>query len=167
MSNTKSQASKLVAAGIAREVFVHETLGTFDIAGLRELIATDFPHIYLCAYASVNMVDGAECDAMAYMVANREVDQNRCRELTDEQLDDPLIFVLCPPGSNGEQETHLLVDGIHRLVERKRRGHRLFRFYLVPLKQAPTVRPEDYHNIEWGDKEVVPGLGLVDRKYSK
>jgi hypothetical protein len=111
-----------------------------------------------------SLVDGIQRNALSYLVENREVDESRIVELTTAQLHDPLIFVLCPAGTNGEGESHLLVDGIHRLVARYRRGYEDFLFRMVPWDRAQRIDPDDFTNIEWGDKELVPGVGLVDRR---
>jgi len=164
VSVTKSQVARLVAEGLARETFQHVTLGHFDVTALRELVLAEYPEVTRCRYDALSMVDGIECDALDYLVQNREVDRARCAELTREQLDDPLIFLLCPPGSNGDGESHLLVDGIHRLVERHRRGYPDFRLRMAPLHRAPRVDPDDDAHIPWGDTDLVPGVGLVKRR---
>lgn len=164
MSLTKSQVARLVAQGLARETFQHVTLGHFDVTALRALVEVEFTEIMRCSYEAISIAGGVEMGAVAYLTQNREVDQARCAELTCEQLDEPLIFLLCPPGSNGDGETHLLVDGIHRLVQRDRIGCFEFRFRMVPLDRAPRVDLGDDASIAWGDLDLVPGVGLVRRK---
>jgi hypothetical protein len=167
VSLTKSQVSRLVVTGHCRETFSHETLGHFDVTGIRQLAIAEFPEVMVCAFSAMTMADGIQRDALAYLIANREVDHDRCLELTTEQLQDPLIFLLCPAGTNGEGESHLLVDGIHRLVAGYTRGYSDFRFRMVPMDRAPRFDPGDFTNVEWGDKELVLGVGLVDRMTTK
>ncbi len=166
---TKAESARLVALGLAHETFQHETLGHFDITVLREAIdiALSRPPgltLYRCRFDEVEMVDGIKVDAFEYLTSNREIDYEHAKSFTKQQLAEPLLFLKCPPGSNGEGESHLLVDGIHRMYERKRRGKTFFRYYLVPLEIAPRVDPEVWQEVKWGEKDVVPGVGLVKRE---
>lgn len=162
---TKSEVAKLVATGAVTEVFHHGTLGVFDVGELREIVAQlaergRRPNV--CAFADVRAEDGS-IDPHEFLISQREIDPARVRELTDEQLEEPLIFLLCPPETNGVGETHLLVDGIHRLVGRRARGFPDFRFWLIPLVLAPRVDARNAISIEWGKKVVRDGK-LVDRE---
>lgn len=51
-----------------------------------------------------------------------------------------------------------IVDGIHRLTGRFRRGDATFQFYAIPLHMAPRL-PADamFADIPWGEKEVRDG----------
>lgn len=162
MTMSKSNAARLIASGIGRESFQHDTLGHFDITALRAFIRAGRPQILNCKYSEISY-DGSEVDALAHLVGNREVCPQRCKELTTEQLEEPLIFLLCPAGANGEHATHLLVDGIHRFVERQARGKADFHFYLIPIELAPRVDEVNYREVPWGEKELIPGKGLVPR----
>lgn len=162
---TKSEAMNSIIAGKRHEVFTHETLGCFDITGLRHLVAVFGPPLIRCTYDNMRAPDGS--DPFAYIVGQREIDEARCTELTDEQLDDPILMVLCPAGTNGPGETHLIVDGMHRFVERKRRGKVDFMVHLIALEMAPMVDITQFRNVPWGKKDVVPGRGLVDREDDK
>jgi hypothetical protein len=164
----KSHSARLIAMGLGRESFQHETLGHFDISALRELITGVLkaePGLMPVRHGRYDQLlyEGEAEKAYEHVVSNREVDPARCRELTDEQLNEPLIFLNCPAGTNGEGDTQLLVDGIHRFVERRTRGMEGFDFYMIPLAVAPRVDGGLYTTIPWGEKEVVPGKGLVRR----
>lgn len=159
---TKSEAMKSIIAGRMHEVFTHETMGSFDVTALRMLVALRGAELHRCLYSQIRTPDGTE--GVAYIVGRREVDEARCKELTDAQLEEPLLMLLCPAGVNGPRETHLLVDGIHRFVERHRRGKPEFWVHIVPLDMAPKIDMGKFRNVPWGKKEVIPGVGLVDRE---
>lgn len=161
----KSQVADLIARGVGYETFQHETLGVFDISSLRQMIARNKPKPLYCLYSELKMVDGVETDALQYLIEHRDVDMQRCAELTERQLDDPLIYVDCPPYPGEPTPSQLLIDGVHRLVERKRRGKTGFYYFLIPLDQAPRI-PERLLGLAlpWGEKDIVPGVGLVPHK---
>lgn len=164
-SLSKSEAARLVAVGAISEVFQHATLGTFDISWLRQVtaeLAKRGHHPLTCAFADVRAENGAS-DPQEFLTSQREIDYGRVQELTSAQIEDPLIFLLCPPDTNGAGETHLLVDGIHRLVARRDRGCKDFNFWLVPLAAARRVDKSCAIEIPWGRKEVRGGK-LVDRR---
>ncbi len=165
----KSEMARLVARGLVHETFAHETLGHFDITRLRMILRDAYGPgkegpVRYCKFSELGMVDGITADAFSYLIGAREVDKVHASNLTERQLKDPLYFLLCPPGTNGEGESHLLVDGIHRLWERKKRGKEGFKFYLFPLELAPRIDDNVYREIKWGEKDLVPGVGLVTRK---
>lgn len=161
---TKCEMAALVAAGVAHETFHHATLGHFNITELRVIIARARRlKLHRGLFSEMQMVDGVDADAFEFLTASREIDYDRVAALTAEQIAEPLIHALCPPGANGEGESHLLLDGIHRLVARKQRGKKFFRFYLVPLASVPLVNEALYYHVPWGKKDVVPGVGLVER----
>ena len=159
MNLTKTQMMQLVGQGACVESFHHATLGMFDVSMLR-LIASKLKergHKPLtCRFEDVR-AEVANVDPLDFLIANREVDRERVKTLTDEQLEDEMIFILCPPGTNGVGETHLLVDGVHRMVARKERGKEDFNYWLVPLDCAPMVRPGSFIDVPWGEKEVRDG----------
>lgn len=160
----KSEAAKLVAAGLTVEVFHHATLGVFNVSWLRRAaaeLARRGQRPLTCAFDDVRAEDGS-ADPHEFLISQREVDLERVKELTKDQLEDPLIFLLCPPETNGVGETHLLVDGIHRLVARRERGYADFSFWLVPLGAARRIDPDSGIQVPWGEKDVVDGK-LVDR----
>lgn len=155
---SKSEVMRAIVAGKMREVFSHESLGCFDVTELRRLVALHGAPLHKCSYSDMHAPGDA--DPFSFIVGNREVDYERCSELTDEQLEEPLIMLLVPPNVVGEpHETHLMV---HRFVERKRRGKEFFMLHLIPLDLAPKVDKNFYRNIPWGKKELIPGVGLVD-----
>lgn len=167
MALTKAQCNDLVKRGLAQESFQHETLGHFNITELREIIGfrviTSSIELHRCSFNDINTVDGIETDAIEYLCGSREIDYIHAATLTEAELKSPLLFLQCPAGTNGQDESQLLVDGIHRLYERKRRGYGYFEFYLWPLEQAPLVNEKQSVSIPWGEKEVVPGVGLIRR----
>jgi hypothetical protein len=162
---SKSELSKLIAQGLLQETFTHATLGSFDISASRSLIA----HMALtrrhCNFADVRMADGTgvTIDPFEYLISQREIDMARVGELTDKELDEPLIYAHCPPGSTAPGESHLLIDGIHRLVARKRRMMPDFWFYLLPLHMVPRVNRHGVVDVPWGEMDVREGVGLVRR----
>ena len=170
MTITKRDVNALRDAGLTCEAFQHETLGWFDIDALRKLVRLwndkkDGRLIRaVTTFESMKMVDDVERDAYEFLIANREIDRDVVAGLTFQQVNEPLLFLMCPPGTNGHGASQLLVDGIHRLVARKERGYPDFRWYGVPLEDAPRVDPRRFINLDWGNKEVVPGVGLVDRR---
>lgn len=166
MKLTKSQSAQLVRRGLLMEVFHHATLGRFDVSAIRHYLLGYRAGVHgdkpmTCRFDSVRAETG-DPDPMAFLVGQREIDEARVAELTAEDLEDPIIFVACPPGSNGEGETHLLVDGIHRLVARHRRGYKDFVFYMTSLEVARALwrgAPPGVELVEvpWGEKEVRDG----------
>lgn len=164
MTHTKCQMAALVAAGVAHETFQHATLGHFNITELRSLIKrAKGLQVHRGLFSDMQMVDGISGDAYEYLISNREIDAERVAALTAQQIAEPLIHALCPPGSNGEGESHLLLDGIHRLVARKQRGKKFFKFHLIPLANVPRVNEELFVHVPWGRKDVTPE-GLVERE---
>lgn len=163
----KSLIASLVAAGLAREFFDHQTLGRFDVSTARQLVASLWRNnIKFCRFDAMRMADdNKNIDALQYLFASREIDEDRCRELTTIQLNDPAINVVCPPGTNGEELSHLLIDGIHRIKARFDRDYDGFYFYEIPLELAPRmIHDATVIEIPWGEMELVPGVGLVKRK---
>ncbi len=172
-----------MTGGVHRESFVHSTLGQFDVTGLRELIAEVLrrrpdakPSV--CRFADVAMAGDKSADPHAHLLGAREIDRAYAATLTDAQLAEPLIYVEVPAGTDVDTvDTQLLVDGAHRYFERHRRGMESFEYWLVPLGVAPRLplksglyRDADgdvslciVEPIPWGEKELVPGVGLVDR----
>jgi hypothetical protein len=167
---TKDEMHRLVVAGIANETFQHETLGHFDITMMRRAIelVKDRLTVYSCNFDQLGMVDGIEADGYTYLTQHREIDRERVKNLTDEQIEEPLIILDCPAGTNGTGRSDLLVDGIHRLVARKERGKEGFSFYRLPLEHAPRIDDSkvgvDFVQLQWGEKDLIPGQGLVERK---
>lgn len=73
MTRTKSDAMKGIIAGRTREVFTHETLGCFDITGLRLMIESFGAPLHHCRYDAMRAPDGS--DPFAYIVGQREIDE--------------------------------------------------------------------------------------------
>lgn len=164
LNMTKSEAARIIAEGRGVESFHHDTLGNFNVTALREMVNTGAEDVHYCPFDAIQMVDGIEGDALEYLIGHREIDRERVASLTPAQLEDPLLFLECPAGSNGEQASQLLVDGIHRLVALKERNYDGFYFYLVPLEDAPRIDTESCEEIPWGEMDLIPGQGLVKRK---
>lgn len=164
---TKVECAKLVREGRAIETFAHQTLGHFNVSALRIAIARHVKQrliqVRQCRFDQVQF-DGSPTDANEHLFNSREIDQERVKALTPRQINDPLIFLLCPPGANGDGETHLLVDGVHRMYARKQRNFPFFHFYLFPLEYAPRVDEAMTTELKWGEKDLIPGIGLVTRQ---
>lgn len=164
---TKLECMRLVAAGLVTEIFSHATMGQFDITRLRQaiglLVDSGKMKRHRCDFNDVRSEEPSN-DPTAWLFSQREIDIDRANELTAAQLDEPLLFLLCPPGTNGDGETHLLVDGIHRMYARRQRKMTYFEFYLLPLQYAPRVDSRATREIKWGEKDLVPGVGLVARR---
>lgn len=167
MTMTKSQAARLISQGALTETFVHATLGHFNVSALRVLVAElvrrgKSPQRF--AFADVRAENG-DPDPIAFLSSQREIDQARVDELTDADLEDPVIMIICPPGTNGAGETHLLVDGIHRMTGRHQRGLPDFPFWMIPYDVAKMLSADLARgiNVPWGRKEVRDGR-LVDQE---
>lgn len=166
MNMTKAQVAQLVRAGAVREIFEHASLGLFDIAVMRHYISAraargETPQ--RCQFCDVRTETGG-ANPMEFLISQREIDPARVAELTAEELEDPVIFVICPAGMNGEAETHLLVDGNHRIMARHQRGYADFLFWPIPWHVVDQLRPpQDGISIPWGQKEMRDGK-LVDRE---
>lgn len=165
-ARTKTEMMASVIAGRSLETFHHIDLGIFNVTVLRAYIKKNpkFP-AFKCKFSDVRMeAKVGHLDPMQWLIGNREIDYARAASLTDDQLKEPVIHVLCPAGTNGDEETHLLIDGIHRIFERHRRGKSFFRYHLFPLAVCPLVDTTGFVHVPWGEKDVIPGLGLVPRR---
>jgi hypothetical protein len=109
-------------------------------------------------------VEDSSLDALTHLFNNREIDRTRAAALNFVEIDEPVIILDCPPGANGIGATQLLIDGIHRIFERHRRGYSFFEAYLLPLQLACRADLSEGRFAPWGKFDVVPGRGLVRRK---
>jgi hypothetical protein len=162
MTLTKSQAAERVRDGRSVETFHHATMGVFNVTACRQIIKR-MPHIFKphhVRFADIKAEGLPDLDSagvVAWLVGQREVDQARCAELTSAQLEDPLISMMDEAGMS------YVIDGIHRLSERFRRGKTGYRFYAMPVQIIPKLAPGTYLERPWGEMDVRDGQ-LVKRK---
>lgn len=148
---TKSELAAAVAAGLGRESFEHSEEGIFDITALREIA----PKV------GVRLTVGL-WQILPHLATSREVCMNRVRELPEASWrNDPAIFLVF---TNGDEETHLMVDGHHRAQRRHLEGLEDLPAYFVPATLAPRPPPGwgRRADLDWGEKEMVNGK-LVPR----
>lgn len=163
MIYTKSQTAQMVASGAHIETFQHATLGTFDVSLTRKIIAR-FPSRFPVGWAWFEdmRADGHPeligPEVMVWIFSQREICPIRRDELTEEQLNDPAINLIDDQGGS------YIIDGIHRIAARFKRGYPNFSLYSMPLKIAPRV-PEGFEDfkVQWGEMEVRDGQ-LVKRR---
>lgn len=157
---TKSEAAARVRAGLSVETFHHANLGIFNVTRARALIKCQ-PHLFQkrhFLFADLKAEGQPGLDAagvVAWLVGQREVDGARCAELTRLQLEEPLLHLY------DESGICFLIDGIHRMSERFRRGLRDYWTHLMPLELAPRI-PSGIRHQDWGEMEVREGK-LVKR----
>lgn len=153
MAYTKSQVAKLQAAGVARESFVHSVLGHIDITTLRLAIAAMKPPAHTFNFADTKVEDSTMTaeEALQFLLDQREVDEERVNELTLEQLEEPIITLIDDGGYS------YVVDGIHRLTARFRRGYPTFSTYILHEKNAPRIDSSKWVDLPWGEKELING----------
>ena len=160
---TKSEIAALVAAGQNTEVFHHATMGIFNVSLARDIIErfpTRFP-IYCIAFSQMSAPPELaipQAQVMDWIFSQREICPKRLAELTDEQLDDPAIDLITEAGE------HFLIDGIHRIAARYKRGMPDYRTYWMKFWMCPRVPPEQAltHKYRWGEMDVRDGK-LVKR----
>lgn len=142
---SKSQLLKSIIAGRAHEAFTHEELGTFDITLMRE-VATRGGY-ELC---HTSMVDAD----VKFLMLNRDWEPQRVWEIMIDPHApweiDPVMVILTPQGS------HLLVDGIHRLIARRALLCEDWFFFMAPYEAA--IRPPSMMfnrpDMGWGKYDV-------------
>lgn len=162
MTLTKSQASARVRAGTSVETFHHATMGLFNISLARALIKAHpklFPPMRV-KFADLKAENNAGLDAagvVGWLIGQREVCPKRCAELTPQQLNDPVINMIDDHGMS------YLIDGIHRLSERFRRGMPDYECHMMPASMVPRMQPGTYRERPWGEMDVRDGQ-LVRRK---
>lgn len=152
---TKSEAAARVKEGLSIETFNHGTMGQFNISVLRQIISRNpswFP-VHHIKFADIKAEGSPELDAagvVAWLVGQREVCPARCAELTRAQLEDPIINMV------DEQGMVFVIDGIHRISERFRRGMAGYRFHAVPVALVPRLQG-NFLERPWGEMEVRDG----------
>lgn len=161
MAMTKSEAATRVRRGISVETFHHATMGIFNITLTRELIRLrpDLFKPMTVRFADIRAENNPDLDpagVVAWLVGQREVCPKRCAELTRKQLEEPLISMVDEIGMT------YVIDGIHRLAERFRRGMPDYSFYALPTIIVPKLRPGTFAERPWGEMEVRDGQ-LVKR----
>jgi len=161
MAMTKSEAAARVRAGVSIETFHHVNLGIFNVSAARAMIKRN-PSLFKVRrflFTQLKAEGQPDLDAagvVAWLRESREVCPARCAELTRHQLEEPLIHLFA------EDDTCYLIDGIHRLSERFRRGMRDYWTYMLPLEVAPKV-PKGIPGQDWGEMEIRDGQ-LVKRE---
>jgi hypothetical protein len=117
-----------VAAGHERERFVHPVEGIFDITGMRQSIKAG-------GEGDLRSVD---LDLVVeFIKENRTIDMQRVHELdTVSWRDDPGIFVVLKPDTDGTGATVLMVDGHHRAMRRHLEGFHTTWMWFIDEKHA-------------------------------
>lgn len=143
----KEKLMKLVAAGHLHETFEHSVEGHFDITAMRAWAAAN------CQILHANVAMVLEHAKTSRVWEQERVDSMDARSYTY----DPALFVqyIRPEG-----ETHLMIDGVHRLIRRAQEGQENFPFYLIP--EANIIRPDltlfartdEIFGVDWGDDLV-------------
>lgn len=142
---TKTQLAAVVASGQARESFDHHLNGVvtrYDVTAMRERAAKEGWEVCTADIALV----------LDHLTENHVWEKDRILSLTREEwLDDPAIVVV-EPGANGGAETHLVVDGVHRILRRHCEGLGFFRFYEARGPQVELVKPGwgSLPSMDWG-----------------
>lgn len=125
MKLTKTELSARVKEANAGEVFEHSELGWFNISEMREMLRY-FPE-WICQ---------VDIKALLPQVGGSNVwAEERVKSLTDEECEEPGIVIVDFDG------THVLADGIHRLIRRERNGEQIMRFYFCPVEHAIRLDP--------------------------
>lgn len=158
---TKSEAAARVRAGVLLETFHHVEMGIFNVTAVRVMIRR-CPHLFQkrrFLFADLRAQGQPGLDAagvMAWLAGQREVCPDRCAELTRHQLEEPVIHLFDQGG------VCFLIDGIHRMTERFRRGMRDYWTFMVPMELASKVPDGVRRSHDWGKMEVRDGK-LVER----
>ena len=155
---TKLQANKLRDEGISIEVFTHATIGIVNVSELRNIILSSSMRDKLLMTARFDEMRRAgdgnmkSDQVLEWLIGQRELDEERIASLTETELNDPVIDLIDVEGGM----THTIVDGMHRLVGRFRKGYPTFQYYAFPQHLAPML-PQSamFADIPWGTKDVV------------
>jgi len=92
------------------------------------------------------------------MIAQRDVDMDRVRSLTDAELNEPVYNLI-----DREQQSYI-IDGIHRFKGRYDFGYEGFHLHVCHIRYVPYVTNEQLEasiDIPWGKKDFFNGK-LVD-----
>lgn len=160
MAMTKSEAAARVRSGVSIETFHHVNLGVFNVSAARILIK-QHPSLFKLhrfLFSQLRAEGQPDLDAagvVAWLAGSREVCPARCAELTRHQLEEPVLHLFA------KDDSCYLIDGIHRLSERFRRGMRDYWTYMMPLEVAPKV-PKGIRGQDWGEMDIRDGQ-LVKR----
>lgn len=142
---TKSEIMKLVASGAIHETFDHSTEGKFDVTAMRKAAQE----------SKLPTLRVRIADVYAAICQDRVIDQARIDELDARswKADPAMVVVFNEAG----QTSHLLIDGIHRILRRHKEGEFLFRAWFID--EANVIRPDMTQwvegverGIDWGDK---------------
>lgn len=112
-----------IKAGEGSEMFEHTEYGWFHVSEMREICR--FRPEWVCP------VDLAQL--YPFVKVSRVVEDQRVKDLTQEEIDTPGLIVCCPDG------THLMIDGAHRATRRFRDGEQIMRFYFIPFQEAIRI----------------------------
>jgi hypothetical protein len=147
MSQTKSQVMARIIAGQAFEAFQHQDLGLFDVTRMRRAAQSgEYGETYQT---------GLLPEIAQHLMTARDYDQMRVWELLIDPSapwqNDPALAVFDP-----KDNTHLFVDGTHRILGRWMLKLPDFEFYVCQLADVIYV-PADYGpvNDSWGQPDFV------------
>ena len=148
---SKTEIMRRVAQGDAHEAFTHSIDGVFDITLMRRW-----------AKANLDPVRVDLADFIDFVRANRDIDEARVSELTNEEaLNDPGMFVQYDKPGDGIY--HLHIDGVHRALRLYSMGIPYQWVWIVPeaaiIRPSPLMRKNPW--VDWG-KEFIDGR-LVER----
>jgi hypothetical protein len=158
---TKLEVNARRDAGLSVEVFQHVQFGIFNVSAMRSMIGMHPDKFKVHEVDFENLkADGQDIQSpqqfLDWLVGQREIDEERIAALTPEELEDPVIHVI-----DLENSQFYLIDGIHRLVGRFRRGDKTLKTYVYPLQYAPMVEPGLYVDRPWGTKDVDLEKGVL------
>lgn len=140
---SKSELMCRVIEGGARECFEHSECGTFDVTAMREWAA-----------ANLQPVSVRLSDINPFIRTNRVTEEKRVMGLPEDSWKhDPGMFLLL---GEGDDITHLMIDGHHRALRREIEGETCMLCYVVPTAEAKRPQEgwfKDTH-ADWGDNFV-------------
>lgn len=143
---TKTEVMKLVAEGGVHETFDHSTEGKFDVTSMRRYaIKAQLPTLQVRI-----------ADVYSHILRDRVIDQQRVLDLDENSWKhDPAMVIVFSKGDG--TKSHLLIDGVHRILRRHVEGEFLFTAWFID--EASAIRPDMKHwiegverGIDWGDK---------------
>ena len=149
---SKTELMQYVVRGHCTEIFSHEHEGDFDVTAMRKRALETNAEVF-----HSDLTD----DFIKELVGNRDVDKLRILELSpDSIINDPVLAVYYP-----EENAHLLIDGIHRLVRRHQLGMPDFLCWMVTADNI--IRPDMAQlkkGFQWGSFDMVDGKPVPHAK---
>lgn len=144
---TKTQVMQAIARGVAEETFTHESGLVFNVTAMRKLAISE-KRVVRQTHLTASLV--------RLIYQNRDVDDARVDTLSHmDMLTDPSMFVLFPYGE------HLLIDGTHRILRRRKEGLTMLPMWLFNLDEAILVKPDDNAlAVQWGSFEMEAPSGI-------